>query len=360
MYKFFLSVIFIFFYNITILNAQDISSKELYIKYLSYPKIVYTQQRFKVNIEAIILTNPDKYNSLITTFEGEKNIIILDDNIVWQKHLNNRYTTQIHFKAQDKQFVLPTIKLSLYNDEDEVKSISLPPVDIIFRKVAIKQERFSKIIADDLMVKNVKVSQYDNKMLMVVANIRAKNSNLEEFHINTIEDQGIKDIQDDGEFQEIFYYMIVPNHLKNINFDYYNPTTESLTNVVLPINLEEDLISTQFDINPHDNDFIFYKKMFYLVLFLIFLLVFVRTKYKLSLLLALIFLVLLGLLMIPNKTINLKPGINVYVLPTKTSTIFRIIKKDTKVEILYQNKNFIKVLFPNKNIGWIKKDVSKS
>jgi uncharacterized pyridoxamine 5'-phosphate oxidase family protein len=59
---------------------------------------------------------------------------------------------------------------------------------------------------------------------------------------------------------------------------------------------------------------------------------------------------------IPNSRIILPKDTKIYILPTSSSTIYKIVQKKSEVEVLIKKDKFIKVLFKNKNIGWVKKD----
>jgi uncharacterized pyridoxamine 5'-phosphate oxidase family protein len=61
-------------------------------------------------------------------------------------------------------------------------------------------------------------------------------------------------------------------------------------------------------------------------------------------------------LFVPNTKILLEPDTKIYILPTKHSTIFNKLEQKELVEIINKKKNYLKVLFENKNIGWIKND----
>ena len=68
------------------------------------------------------------------------------------------------------------------------------------------------------------------------------------------------------------------------------------------------------------------------------------------------FIALLAYLSIPNKKILLNQDVKVYILPTNGSTIFKVPTSKEIVEIVNENEDFVKVLFKNDSIGWIKKD----
>ncbi len=298
----------------------------------------------------------DDYD-IVTTYYNEKNIDILDENIYWlPKGNENQYTARITYKVKDRSFVLPTLKLAVTQYDKDIDFVTIAPPKIKYNKIAINQAKFSNIIADDLKVKEIKVKQLNNKMLILIIHIETINGNLEEFHINNFKTQKIENFEDHYPLQIIHYSIEVPNYLNSIEFDYYNTKSSSFVTVQLPIMLEEELVSTQTDLNPYDNNMIFYKQATSLVIVLIFLLLYVKTNHKAFVVFVFIFAIIFINLILPNKKIILNKEIKVYILPTKLSTIYKITNKNDEVEILMKRDNFIKVLFKNKQIGWIKEN----
>ncbi len=338
-------------------DATFIQSNNLYLKYTSYPELVYSQQRFTVKLEAIILIDVDEYTDIVTTLYDEKNIELSKQEIVWiEKAEGEGYTANITFKAYNKAFTLPTIKLTIMEDDEEVDSVSANPPEIKIHKIAINQDKFSQIIADKLEIRSVKTKQLNNEMLMSTIHIEAINGNLEEFYLKKFKEQNIIEFDNNYLSQSLYYSVVFPKYIKEINFDYYNPILAEFINVQLPIFLEEDLVSTQTDLNPYDNSMLLYKQIALFVLILIFVLIYLKNRSKLAITFAILFAIPWISLMLPNSIIDISKGTKVYILPTTTSTVYKILEKRQEVEVLIKQEKFIKVLFQNKHIGWIKRN----
>ena len=116
------------------------------------------------------------------------------------------------------------------------------------------------------------------KVLLEQCNIQAKNSNLEEFYLSKFDDQGMTSFKDNYPTQSMFYYLIVPSHIDSINFSYYNPKTLQFVNVELPVILEENLVSTQTDLNPNSGNMLRYKQIIVLVLLLSCIIIYIMTR----------------------------------------------------------------------------------
>jgi hypothetical protein len=52
----------------------------------------------------------------------------------------------------------------------------------------------------------------------------------------------------------------------------------------------------------------------------------------------------------------LQKGTKIKILPIQKSTIFEILDRETKVNVLKYKNDFVKVIFNNK-VGWVHKDV---
>ena len=77
----------------------------------------------------------------------------------------------------------------------------------------------------------------------------------------------------------------------------------------------------------------------------------------LDLIISIIFLIISIIYLLPNEKAIVKKDTNVYILPTRNSTIFFKSANSQNVEILDRKNGFIKVLgIDNEFIGWIKEE----
>lgn len=337
-------------------SDDDIKSKELYLSYKSYPNRVFTGQKFNIKLEAIILTNELDYDNIVTTFTNEDNIGILTQNVKWIKSKNAKYSTTIAYKAYDKKFNLPTITVALVKDDNIIDFISIKPPKIKYEKIAINQKTFSNIIASSFEIDTVKTKQYTNNTLHTTLYMEALNSNLEDTKIDNYPEQGITDLTQDGDIQKIHYYIMIPSHTKQIDFTYYNTKLKDFVMMHIPIIMDEELVSTQTELNPYNSSILIYKQSISVILLLFFILLYIFTKKERWLILVTILILILVYLFIPNKKVLLKKDVKVYILPTKNSTVYEVLNSKKLVEIINRKDGFIKVLFQNENIGWIKEN----
>jgi len=350
-----LPLIFIILFLTYSFGEEKISPKDIYLEYTYYPKRVFTKQNFTIKLKATILTNQDKYDKINTTFTGDKNIRRLT-NPSWIQQSEKVYSLDLTFKTEDTQFVLPKISLSLEKNNTIQSQISINPPDIKFEEIAINQELFSNIIATNIEIITVKTKQYDNKTLLTTLNIKGKNSNLEETHIGRYKSQGIKSLTSKENGQNLFYYVMIPIHTKYIRFNYYNTIFKDFVPITLPINLENELVSTQTDLNPNKNNIIIYYQLFVTALIIITILAYIFSREEKYIFFMVVFIFILAYLFIPNKKILLNEGQKIYILPTSNSIVYKILDKKELVEVINETENYKKVLFNNENVGWIKND----
>ena len=333
---------------------ENVKSKYLYLDYKTYPKRVFTGQRFDIILKAVILKDETQYDKIVTTFVDQKNIHIISEKPQWIKDKENIYNSKITFKTQDQEFNMPEITVALIKDDNIIDYITVKPPKIIFEKIAVNQELFSNVIASNLQIHTLKIKQYNNNLLLCTVHIEGENANLEDIYLSRYKEQGIKSFEQKEDIQNIYYYMIIPSHSKQIKFTYYNTKQKDFVMISLPISLEEDLVSTQSNLNPYNSNMLFYKRAAAISFLLLTIVLFIITKKERHLIITTILIAIIAYLFIPNKKTILPKETKVYILPTKHSTIFKTLDNKELVEVINKTDQFTKVLFENKNIGWIR------
>lgn len=357
MMKYYFSILILCLHFCTTIFAnEEIESKELYLEYSSHPQRVFTGQTFNVQLKALILKDETTYDNIITTFTPEENVVVLTQDVQWVKNKLSEYTTTLTYKVLTGAFTLPKITLALSKDEEIIDFISINSPAIEYEKIAVNQKLFSNVIGNELEILTVKTKQYTNNILHTTINIRAKNSNLEDFKLQQyMGEQGINSLTNDYPIQNLFYYVMIPSHTKKISFDYYNSDTKNFIRIHIPIILDKELVSTQTELNPYNSSLLLYKQIGSGIILLLFIGLYAFKRNNFYLVLVILAIGLLAYLFMPNKKMIIDRGLQVYILPTKNSTVFKTLEKKEVVEIINENDEFIKILFPNENIGWIKK-----
>lgn len=337
------------------LSLNLFAAKNLYLSYKNIPNKVYKNQRFEVVVKALITTN--SYDYLSSSFSNAKNIKLLNPKSKWEKISNDIYENRYYFKVNDKNFVLPNITVKLYNNSTIIDTSILGSPSITYSNIAVGDERFSGIIASDFILKAYKTKQYNNNDALTIVDIEAKDSNLENFKIEGLAEQGISDLKDNFSEQNLVYFFVTPVHQKKQVITYYNTKLKSFKEVTIPLILQNELVSTQTDLNPNDSSFEKYKKVAVAVLFLVFLGLYIWKRKKFLLVFTVILFIISVLYLMPNQTGIVKKDSYIYILPTKNSTIFFKLDSSQKVEKLQERNGFIKVIgIDNEFIGWVKEE----
>ena len=337
------------------LSIDLFAAKNLYLSYNKIPDNVYKNQKFEVVVKALITT--DTFSDLNTTFLNANNINVLNPNNPWKKISNDTYINSYFFKAKNANFRLPDIEVKLFNATELIDSSQLLANQIKFLDIGKGDERYSNIIADTISLKAYKTKQYNNKEALTIIDIDGINSNLEDFKLKNVDEQGISSLKEVEGVQNLVFYFVTPVHQKNLVFTYFNPITKTLKEIKVPIILMNELVSTQTDLNPNDSTFEKYKKVASILLFIISLVLFILKRKKLFLYVTIILLIIAIIYNLPNSTGIVKKDSFIYILPTKNSTIFFKADKEEKVEVLQKKNGFIKVLgVDNGFIGWIKEE----
>jgi hypothetical protein len=340
---------------ILLLIVSNLSAQDIYLKYLEYPSNVYSNQVFKIKMKATIVA--DDYSQIETIFSNGLNVSLLNEQSQWTTDNDNEFINTFVFKASTRSFRLPTITLNL-NDEYNITkfSKSIKPIKINFKNIALNDNLFSQVIAQDLNISRQITRQYNNKQLLTILKIDAINSNLNDFHINDYEEQGIDNITEDGNLKSMYYYIVVPRDTKHISFKYYNYKTQQFKLVTININLDEQLVSTQTDLNPQNSKLLYYQKIFLLLTIAIFIIIFFIFRNNLNLFILIVLILILTYLYLPNKVLLVPQNTKIYILPITNSTVFTILQHNTNVEVLKSNHKFKKIILPNQTIGWIKNE----
>jgi hypothetical protein len=356
-------VVLLFLLLINILNADNSTdtnsnySKKLYIKVTNTPKQLFFNQRFAVSYK--ILITDTQYSDYDIKFIPNKSVEMLNPNSPWTKENNNTLINTFYFKAKSKRVKIPNLTASFYESNELIDSAKSDDMYYRTKKIAVNSQYFCNVIAKKINVLDTIIKQSDNKYAIAVFEIEAYNANLEDFVIKTYhEENSIESYDDELEYQKIFYYVKIPISTSRVSFDYFNIETKQFQKVNIPINIKE-ILSTQADLNPEQSNLNAFKKMVLVSLIVLFIILYFIYRKRVLLVFVLIFLGFILYLLIPLKTMIVSKGTPVQILPTKKSTIFKTLTKDEEVKILSQNENYIKIIMPNNNIGWVKKSLIK-
>lgn len=321
------------------------------MSYDEIPKRVIKGEIFPVTYKT--LSTVKNFNDVLYEFSSQTGVKVLDEAPT-RVQKGKYYFDTFHMQATQTDAKLPDVEAFLMAPKDYnstiLKGEKLNVITLNPSKI------FSNIIANNFSIQEYKTTVYDNTHNIVIFVATAKNSDLEEIHFSTVYKQGLESISGDYNDAKITYFVIIDKKLENFTFSYFNLLKNDYVLVTIPIIVNDDSVTTQSDLRPRDqsHDTI---KMYVAaaIAFIGFILVLLRRKYF-YLLLIIIPLVYIIYLSIPQKSICIKEGTQIYLLPVENSTIFETTKTKYYLTKEGEVQNFIKVKLTNDKIGWVKNE----
>ncbi|WP_187648518.1 hypothetical protein [Nitrosophilus labii] len=328
-----------------------IRSDSLYLSYHDLPKKIFVNQIFPVTIKIIV--TEEVYKNLSYNFENTEGIIPISSDIPERQEGIYIYKT-FYFKALTQNIRLPDITVYLLKDNYSplIKDI-LPGKSIKAIKLNPPKD-FCNVLANSLEMKNFQAIQYDKDQNLIVINIEANLSNLEDFHLDFAVKEGIEEIYQNFPLTSITYFAIVPSYLKNFKFSFFNLSKNKFEHISREIEVKDETVSTQSDIRPSESSHKTIKIIIFLSISTFFLIIALFKKSFFYLFIAFIFGGYGAYLSIPLKTVCVKENSKVSLLPTKNSTVFFITDYNFKTKRLNHTNGYTKIELPNGKIGWVK------
>ncbi|MEJ5168524.1 MAG: SH3 domain-containing protein, partial [Arcobacteraceae bacterium] len=237
-----------------------------------------------------------------------------------------------------------------------VEEYKLEKPEIKVSKVGQQIEHFSSVIAKELTLTSHITKQYDNNTVLTILEIEGEESNLRDFKLKNYQRQGIEAISGDFDKEKLVYFVIIPIHEETLTFSYYNTQSSKIEIISSPIVHSEEIVSTQTDLNPHNSNVLLYKRVGVGILLFLCVMWLLFRRDKISLLVTVICGLYLIYIYLPNRNFLIKKDTNVFILPTKNSSVFFKTDSDVYVEVLDSQKGYIKVLLPDDKIGWVSED----
>lgn len=332
----------------------ELKPKLVYLSYLNVPTKALKNQIIVVDIEAIIAM--DEFLAISSQFSNGKNIKVLNENSPWDKVDANRIRNRYYLKVMDLTAKIPDFTLAVKDTNYLVETDTLVGKFLKVESIVSTSDNFSNIIANELSIKRHKVNRYNNDTNIIVIEMDSQLGNLEDISIANSLKQGIESIAYALPTTKAFYYAVIPNNLDEFSFSFFDTKNAKFKKINLHIEIDDDKVSTQSDLAPTESSNDLYKGIAALVIAFIFSYLFV-TKKRFSYLLIVIVSVGLTLYFIlPKEELSLRENTNVYLLPTRNSTIFFVTKGSMKGYKLKSEGDYIKIMLENEKIGWIRRD----
>ena len=330
---------------------DEIQAKLLYQSYYELPKKLFKGQVFTLTIKA--LSAKEDYESLSYEFSNAIGLELLETEPVRKKDGPYLYDT-FYFHVKGHRVRTPDISTSLiFKDysgdlEETLKGVSIETVSLN------PEKDFSSILANEFKILDYKTSQYDNQHNIVVFSAEAKMANLKDFSLNIATKQGIDAYEQNLSYSSATYYAVVSKQLNELKFSYFDLNTRHFKDVIIPVIVENDRVSTQTDLAPTQNTHAFKKIILAGIVSVLGLGLFILRRKKFYLLIFIIPLFFIAKLSVPIKHVCISQDSNIYLLPMNNGTIFEQVPYRFTTEALGEAQGFTKIRMQNSQIGWAK------
>jgi len=324
----------------TLLSAQN------EFKYSYMPKKVYENQLFAVTI--IAHGEAAKSKPQFTFDTSSKIQPLFKKPLAVQNGPDSFYT--FYFKASNVDIRIPKLFISSENGEASIEP------NTIFIKTLKQREDFCQVLAADMKIKNSQVSNYDEKSHIVTLSMEAFEANLEDMHLNNVQESGVESLNRNNAKVEAEFYVVLPVEEKLLKFTYFNTIKKQYVFLEVPVVVADASVTTQSDLNPKEDSFEKLKKYTFMFLVGFFLLMFLFRRDFFYLVFGVVSLITLLTFYIPHKKICVKQGASLYILPTQTSTVSTRIDEKLDTMLLSDRKGFKKVEYKDGIIGWVKNE----
>lgn len=332
-------------------EEPEIQAKLLYQSYVNLPKKLFKGQIFTITIKA--LSAQKDYESLNYSFSSAHSIRRLDKDKERRVQEPYFYDT-FYFQVVGSKVRIPNVKTTLvFSGLQDSMSETLKGKFI--ETVRLNPENdFSKVLAHKFKVLDYKTSQYDNQHNIVVFSAEAQMANLKDFSLKTATKEGIDAYEENLPYSTFTYYAVVSKQLNELKFSYFDIKSRHFKDIIIPIIVSNDRVSTQTDLAPTQNTHAFKKMILAGFISVIGLVLFATRRKKLYLIVVIVPLLFIAKLAVPIKHVCIEADSNIYLLPMKGGTIFEQIPYRFTTPELGSSQGFRKIRMQNKQIGWVK------
>lgn len=335
---------------------QNIEPIELVLTSQIKEKSIYIYQPFTLNLTA----NTDKvldFDMNLTMHSTD--ITWLNPKPLWKKKSAGIYETTIHLIASSTQSNIDALTLTLKRNGIFFQNKTIKPDLPKIKNIQLRTD-FANFVGENLEIKMVKSSKFNEYSNLTTIELASKNGNLSLFQIpGEFQKQGFDSLKGDYKNQTGIYFIISDNNKTNINFSYYDYTQNIFKELNLDIKVQDNDLSTQVPLNPKEGEFRLYKELSIYIAIILFLLLFIWKKSYYSFIIAVAFIAYAIYDNKPFSEAKLKANSKIRILPMPNSTIFAIAAKEQNVKIITKNENFTKIILQNETIGWVENESIK-
>lgn len=329
---------------------EEIQAKLLYQSYYELPKKLFKGQVFTLTIKA--LSAKKEYERLDYNFSNASGLTLLSDEKERKINAPYFYDT-FYFQVTGERVRIPDVRTSLIFKDDSGSLEETLRGERISTVRLNPEKDFSQVLAENFNILEYKTSQYDNQHNIVVFSAEAKMANLNDFSLKAADKEGIDAYEQELPYSKFTYYAVVSKQLNELKFTYFNLNTRRFQDVVIPIIVINDRVSTQSDLAPTQNTHVFAKIIAAGLVSAVGIVLFIYRRKKFYLVIVILPLFFIAKLSVPIKHVCVKEDSNIYLLPMKNGTIFEKVPYRFTTESLGEAENFTKIRMKNNQIGWV-------
>ncbi len=212
---------------------------------------------------------------------------------------------------------------------------------------------YANVLADSFKVIDYKTTAYNQTSNIVVFTVKAKRCNIATFSLANVLSQGFESKLPNVDESVMTYYAIIPNNVKSLDFTIFNLSKNRHEAISIPIVVDDDAVSTQSDLSPTDFRHTELKVGAALLLAAISIGIYFWRRSRWYLYFAVLPLLYVVMVFLPNSTVCVRKGVPVYLLPITHGTVFETTQKEEKLEIENTVGDFVKVRLENEKVGWV-------
>lgn len=327
------------------------ANKVIYFNYEEVPQRVVKGEIFPITLKALsTLKNSQDIAYKFSNYQGLKLLTEIPSKEERGKYSFDTFyflTTRAHAKLPDIEAYLPE------NDDAVSSFISGRPLNVISLN---PKKDFSNIIANSFELVEYKTTQFDNKHNIVVLVAKATNSDINNMKFQNVYKQGIESSTESHLESRITYFIVIDKKKENFSFSYFNLIKNKFIPISIPIIVDDDSVVAQSDLKPKDQSHDKIKAFIALAVALMgIIFIVIRKKYS-----YLVFIIIpIGYIIyisIPSKSVCIKKGADIHLLPVSNGTIFETTTNKQHMVQEGSVDKFVKVKLHNEKIGWVKNE----
>ncbi len=327
-------------------------------------RTIYVGQKIHITYNALFFNGATLSQSAFQDKTSTDKITLQNPLEVWQKSLESAqkgedmYSITYVFKIKSSNAIIPAFEVNAISqdggviDSFLVESIAINALDLHQNK------RYVGVVADRLELGAYKARSYDEEHNLVAFEINAKNANLEDFKLPSVEKQGIERSNFANAESSAIFYALIPKNIQSVSFEYFSLNSNRFEEIRFPAIPNGQNAEFQEDLKPK-NTYLLYTALGIAVLGLLCVGVGFISKaplrYVFWVLAVGIFAYLLHY-MLYSKSGVVSPNKHIWILPTHNSTLLETTTKPIEVKIIGEYSGYYKIITPEEKVGWVKQD----